>query len=158
MSDRPPLWKCPRCGHQLVGRNMSHSCGVYDLRHHFDGKPPAVRALFDRLARTTRGIGPFKVESQKTRIVFQVRVRFAAVMARRRGLRGHLWLTRPLPGPPVVRVERLLPRCHLHHFLLEREDQIGALVPRLREAYAVGEQKHLDDTPVARRRHMREAR
>jgi Domain of unknown function (DUF5655) len=157
MPDRAPLWRCPECGHELVGRNMSHSCGVYDLDHHFAGKPAAVRALFDRLVARARRLGPFKVESQKTRIVFQVRVRFVAVMPRRHGLRGHLWLTRPAPGAPVVRIERLLPGCSLHHFLVQREDQIEALLPRLREAYAVGEQRHLDGRPRGTRRRPKDA-
>jgi hypothetical protein len=139
-----PLWRCPRCGHEFVGRNMSHSCGVYDLDHHFARRPPAVRALFDRLVKATRSIGPFKVECQKTRIVLQVRVRFAALVPLRKGLRGHLWLTRAVPGPPVVRIEALLPGCHLHHFLLKGREDVEALRARLREAYRVGEQRHLD--------------
>jgi len=151
MPERAPLWRCPRCGHELVGRNMSHSCGVYDLDHHFEGKPRTVRALFDRLVETARGIGPFKVESQKTRIVFQVRVRFLAVTPRRHGLRGHVWLTRAVAGPPVVRIERLMPRCHLHHFLIEREEDVRALRPRMLEAYQVGAQKHLHARTARRR-------
>jgi uncharacterized protein DUF5655 len=144
MRAQPPLWRCPTCGHEFVGRNMSHSCGVYDLDHHFMGKPEGVRALFDRLVATAREVGPFKVESQKTRIVFQVRVRFLAVMARQGGLRGHLWLTRRMPGPPVQRIETLLPGCHLHHFVLRSAADINAAFrARLREAHAVGQQQHL---------------
>jgi hypothetical protein len=136
---------------------MSHSCGVYDLDHHFAGKPAAVRALFDRLVEAARAIGPFKVESQKTRVVFQVRVRFLAVTPRRHGLRGHVWLTRSAPGKPVVRIERLMPRCHLHHFLIEREEDVDALLPRMREAYRVGEQKHLDAARTVPHRRVEEA-
>jgi hypothetical protein len=75
----PPLWVCPRCGHQLAGRNMWHSCGNYDLEHHFEKRPPLVRDLFDRLRAVIEEIGPVTVEPQKTRIVFLVRVRFAGV-------------------------------------------------------------------------------
>jgi uncharacterized protein DUF5655 len=123
---------------------MSHSCGVHDLDHHFAGKPAGVREVFEHLVAAVRAVGPVKVESQKTRIVFQVRVRFVAVTTSRAGLRGHLWLTRRAHGPPVYRIETLLPGCHLHHFLIRREDEIDAgFKARLREAYAVGEQKHL---------------
>lgn len=72
-----PLWQCPRCGHAFVTRNLWHSCGNYTLEHHFRDKPVFVRELFDLLVETVRGFGPFKIELQKTRIVFQVRVRFA---------------------------------------------------------------------------------
>jgi uncharacterized protein DUF5655 len=123
---------------------MSHSCGVYDLEGHFRGKPPAVRKLFDDLVAFLRTVGPFKVEAQKTRIVFQVRVRFAAAVPQKGGLRGHVWLTRPAPGPPVTRIEALLPRCYVHHFLLrEPADLDGRFRARLRAAYAVGRQDHL---------------
>jgi uncharacterized protein DUF5655 len=140
-----PLWRCPRCGHELAGRNMSHSCGVHDLEEHFRGKPPEVRRLFDALVDAVRAFGPFKVEAQKTRIVFQVRVRFVAALPRRTGLGGHFWLTRAAPGPPVTRVEKIPPRSYIHHFRIERVDEIDASMrERLREAYGVGEQRHLE--------------
>jgi uncharacterized protein DUF5655 len=139
-----PLWRCPECGHEFVGRNMSHSCGVYDLDAHFADKPPEVRRLFDALVASLREFGPFKVEAQKTRIVFQVRVRFAGAVPLKSGLRGHFWLTRAAPGPPVTRVEALLPNCYVHTFLLRRPSDLNAsLRARLRRAYAVGKQEHL---------------
>ena len=42
-----PLWKCPRCGHRFVSRNLWHSCVRVRLADHFWGKAPGVRQLFD---------------------------------------------------------------------------------------------------------------
>jgi hypothetical protein len=124
---------------------MSHSCGVHDLEEHFRGKPPEVRRLFDTLVDAVRAFGPFKVEAQKTRIVFQVRVRFVAAVPQKTGLRGHFWLTRPAPGAPVTRIEKLPPRNYVHHFRIKGPDEIDAsLRERLGEAYGVGEQRHLE--------------
>ncbi len=123
---------------------MWHSCGNWQLEDHFRGKPPEVRALFDRLVRLLRRFGPFKIEPQKTRIVFQVRVRFAAAFPLRKGLRGHFWLTRPVPGPPVSRIEKVMARCYVHHFFIDRPEQLDPrLLSLLKEAYAIGRQEHL---------------
>jgi hypothetical protein len=139
-----PLWQCPRCGHEFVTKNLWHSCGNYTLEHHFRGKPAFVRELFDLLVETVRGFGPFKIEPQKTRIVFQVRVRFAGGHPLKSGFRGALWLTRPQPGPPVDRIEKVMERCYVHSFLLRRpEDITPSLVRRLGQAYRIGRQEHL---------------
>jgi len=47
---KPPLWTCPKCGHQFVTRNMSHSCANYPLDYHFAGKDPALRTLPRRVS------------------------------------------------------------------------------------------------------------
>jgi hypothetical protein len=139
-----PLWRCPKCGHEFVTRNLWHSCGNYTLEHHFAGKPPFVRELFDRLVAVVRQFGPFKIEPQKTRIVFQVRVRFAGGHALKSGFRAAFWLTRPRPGPPVDRIEKISDNCYVHSFLLRRpEDLTPALVGKLGEAYRIGGQEHL---------------
>lgn len=36
-----------------------------------------------------------------------------------------------------------MPGGYIHHFLIERADRIEGIMPRLREAYPVGEQRHL---------------
>ena len=56
MTDRPRLWKCQECGREFANRNQSHSCGRHTLAHHFRGKPPAIRALFDGVVAAIRAI------------------------------------------------------------------------------------------------------
>jgi hypothetical protein len=134
-----------------VTRNLWHSGGVYSLEHHFAGKPAFVRELFDRYLEAVRRFGPFKVEPQKTRIVFQVRVRFAGGHALKSGFRGAFWLTEPRPGAPVDRIEKITDGCFVHSFLLRRPEDLNAtLLRRLGQAYRVGCQEHLG--PRARRR------
>jgi hypothetical protein len=134
-----PLWRCPRCGHEFVTRNLWHSCGVYSLDHHFAGKPAFVRELFDRYVEAVRRFGPFKVEPQKTRIVFQVRVRFAGGHALQSGFRGAFWLRQSRPGAPVDRIEKVTEGCYVHSFLLRRPQDLNAtLLRRLAQAYRIG--------------------
>jgi hypothetical protein len=127
---------------------MSHSCARFALAHHFGGKPAFVREIFDHLVDEVRRFGRFKVEAQKTRIVFQVRMRFVAGHPLKSGFRGHLLLLRPMPGAPVDRIERV-GAVYVHNFLLRaKEDVTEALVERLGLAYRIGCQDHPAGRPV----------
>jgi hypothetical protein len=143
-SRRPPLWRCPDCGREFANRNQTHTCGLHDLEHHFAGKPPEIRALFDRVAAMIQGIGPVRVLPEKTRIAFQVRMSFAQLTPKRHWIDGHVVLARRLEHPRFRKVETFSPRNHLHVFRLESMADVDAdLEAWLREAYAVGEQRHL---------------
>lgn len=146
MSTRPPLWRCERCGREFANRNQSHACGRLDLEHHFTNKPAAIRALFDAVVEAIREIGPVEVLAEKTRIAFHVRMSFAQVTPRRAWLDGHVVLARRLESPRFRRIETFSPRNHLHAFRLTTVDDIDEEFRGwLREAYAVGEQKHLGE-------------
>jgi hypothetical protein len=139
-----PLWRCPECGREFANRNQSHSCSDVSLESHFTGKSEKVRKLFDALSALIKKCGPVKVLPEKTRIAFQVRMSFIAVQVRRDYLIGHFVFARRLENPRFTRVETFSPGNHLHAFrldnLAELDNEFAAWV---REAYAVGEQKHL---------------
>jgi hypothetical protein len=144
-SRETPLWRCPACGRCFANLHQSHTCGLHDLDHHFARKPPAVRALFDRLLAEAERLGPVIVLPEKTRIAFQVRMSFLAVMPRRDGLRGHFVLAHRLESPRWLKIETISPRNHVHVFSLTGPEQIDAeFRERLAEAYAVGAQEHLE--------------
>jgi Domain of unknown function (DUF5655) len=141
-----PLWTCPNCGHRFVTANGWHSCGRYRLADHFRGRAPAVRRVFAELAGAVRAIGPATTYAQKTRIVFQVRVRFASVVTRRNWLDLNLWLKRRARHPALRRVERLPPHDYIHTFRLTALGDLDPGLRRLlREAYATGRQAHLGE-------------
>lgn len=137
---KPPLWKCLKCGHKFVTRNLWHSCSRYPLSHHFKDKESIVRELFDKYHEVIESFGPVTVIPQKTRIVFQVRVRFAGAVARKHWLEGALWLKRPAEHPFFFRTEKLNAHDHIYSFRLRRLADLkdGKLVALLREAYKVG--------------------
>jgi Domain of unknown function (DUF5655) len=139
-----PLWICPRCRRRFANRNQSHACGRHDLAHHFRGKAAAIRALFEEVRRAIAACGPVTVLPEKTRIAFQVRMSFAQVSPRQRWLDGHVVLARRLPHPRFRRIDTISPRNHVHHFRLVTPGEIDAEFRGwLREAYAVGAQRHL---------------
>jgi hypothetical protein len=138
------LWQCPKCGNRFVARNLWHSCVRVPLAAHFKGKGPIVRRTFAALLRALQRNGPVAVVSSKTRITFMVRMRFAGVTPRKNSLPGHLLV------PARVRAARLrrgarYGRLQLHPFCLTHPKQIDRAFRRLlAEAYAVGQQKHLE--------------
>ena len=140
-----PLWRCPECGRQFANRNQSHFCGRHDLESHFARKSPAIRALFEAVLAAIERIGPVIVLPEKTRIAFQTRMSFAQVTPRMKWLDGHLVLARRLEHPRFRKVETISARNHVHHFRLTTQADIDPeFVGLLREAYGVGEQRHLD--------------
>ena len=111
---------------------------------HFKGKPPAVRAIFEKLLRVAERNGPITVLAEKTRIAFQVRMSFAAFVIRKNWIDGHVVLARRFEHPRFRRIETFSPRNHLHAFRFERVEEVDAEVSSwLAEAYRVGEQRHL---------------
>jgi hypothetical protein len=140
------LWRCPKCGRRFANRNQTHTCAdLHDLDHHFAGREPIVRELFDRVADAVRSIGPVIILPEKTRIAFQVRMSFAQVTPRKRWLDGHVVLARRLEHPRFRKIETFSPRNHVHVFRLERLGDVDrTFVAWMREAYEVGEQRHLD--------------
>ena len=118
---------------------MSHSCGRYSIEQHFAGKPESTRRLFDDLAALVARLGPSACYAEKTRIVFQNRGRFLAVMPRRHWLACHLWLKRRIPHARYHRIDSLAGRDFVHHFRLARASDLSAgLVAHVRESYGVG--------------------
>lgn len=151
MSDPSPLWRCPDCGRPFASRNQPHSCTAATVEQHLAGKSPHAVALYRRFEALVRGCGPVTLAPARTRIGFQVRMIFAAVSVRRDRLDGHVVLARRLEHPRFRKVESLSPRNHVHHFRLASPDDIDAEVAAwVREAYAVGEQKHLGPGPGPR--------
>jgi hypothetical protein len=139
-----PLWQCPGCKRHFANRNQSHSCGRYDLKTHFDGKPAEIRAIFDAVLDLIQSCGSVIVLPEKTRIAFQVRMSFAQLTPRLRWVDGHVVLARRMEHPRFRRIDTISPRNHVHHFRLSSLSEVDREVEQwLTESYAVGQQRHL---------------
>ena len=143
------MWHCEKCGRDFANRNQLHSCGRYSLDAHFSGKPHEIRCLFDAAVAIITGLGPVRVVPEKTRIAFQVRMSFAQLTPRQAWIDGHVVLARRRPHPRFRRIEMISRRNHVHSFRLTSTADLDAdFVSWLREAYAVGEQRHLRTSGV----------
>jgi uncharacterized protein DUF5655 len=139
------LWRCPRCGRRFANRNQSHACApAFRLSDHYAGRDPAVVATFRALLAAARRSGPVTVLPENTRIAFQVRMSFAAFSLKRHWVDGHVVLARRWESPRFKKIWAVSPRNQVHEFRLRSVDEVDEeVVDWLREAYAVGEQKHL---------------
>ena len=139
-----PLWQCPKCKRKFANRNQSHFCGNHDLEHHFEGKAREVREIYNAVLKAIRRCGPVTVLPEKTRIAFQVRMSFAQLTTRSKWVDGHVVLARRFEQSRFRKIETISPRNHVHHFrLMSVADVDAEFESWLAEAYAVGEQKHL---------------
>ena len=139
------LWQCPKCGENFTTVNQWHSCGRFSLDDLFTGCEPATRRLFDRFVELVESCGPVAIIPQRTRVAFQARMRFAAIIPRKRYLRGHFVLARRREEPFFSRIQRYSRRNYVHEFRLDSEGQLtGVFLDCVQEAYRVGEQRHLD--------------
>jgi|SRR5215470_14933306 len=137
------MWTCKKCGRQFANLHQSHSCLTRPLKEHFRGKSKAL-ALFRHLIRAIKSNGPVTVISSKTRVAFQTRMSFAAIMIRNDFLRGHLVLAERTPDARFFRIQTISPRNHIHEFMLKNPREIDRRFCELiAKAYAVGNQEHL---------------
>jgi uncharacterized protein DUF5655 len=142
MFEPRPLWQCPRCGERFVNANAWHSCGKHTLEALFVGSEPHLAALFETFAARVRACGPVAMIPQKTRVVFQVRIRFAGVYPRKSFLLAGLLLPRRYDDRRFVKIEAYSPRNFGHQFRIASEANLDADFDRwLREAYKMGEKQ-----------------
>lgn len=138
------MWKCTKCNRHFANRNQSHSCLTRPLKEHFLGRKKRAEAIFKELLKTIKSNGPVTIVSSKTRIAFQTRMSFAAIMVRDDFLRGHLVLAERVPDPRFCKIQTISPRNHVHEFILTDPHEIDTRFCELiTKAYAVGNQEHL---------------
>jgi Domain of unknown function (DUF5655) len=140
----PPLWRCPKCGAKLVTANMWHSCGIFSIETLFARSDPRVLTLFKTFERLVRSVGPVILIPQKTRAVFMVRVRFAAVYPRKSSLICSLGLPKRAQHRNLVRFEKYADHFQGHYFRIQEERDFDSAFKKLiRLSYRVGEQRSL---------------
>jgi len=130
---------------QIRQQEQSHFCGNHELEHHFEGKAEEVRDIYETFLKAIKRCGPVTVLPEKTRIAFQVRMSFAQLTTRSKWVDGHVVLARRFEQPRFRKIETISPRNHVHHFRLMSAAEVDEEVEGwLKEAYAVGEQRHLE--------------
>jgi hypothetical protein len=139
-----PLWRCPKCGHWFVTRNLAHSCARYQVVDHLKGKSPQIARLYRKFAALVRRCGPVMISPNKTRIAFMARMRFAGCRMTRDTLHVGFLLNRRLRNRRIRCVEYIPPYYYVHHLPVRTPGELDReLLGWLREAYKMGQQEHL---------------
>lgn len=107
------------------------------LAAHFDGRPPVVREIYDRLVETAKQFGPVRQEAKKTSIHLARRTAFAGIATRRDGVILTLKSATDIRSPRVVRREQASAnRWHLELKLTDPrqvDKQVAAWLARAME-------------------------
>ncbi len=145
MPTAKPLWTCPACGERFVSPRLWHSCGRGSYDALFRRSEPHVRRTFERLARLARACGPVRIYPQKTRVVFQARIRFGGGHPQKSRFVAAFLLP---PGTASPRFSSVLANVSPHYMAcyvpLSRESDVDAEIRRwMRRAYRFGCQEHL---------------
>ncbi|HEX9944784.1 MAG TPA: DUF5655 domain-containing protein [Thermoanaerobaculia bacterium] len=115
---------------------MSEGSSTHTVRQHFDGRSPAVRAIYDRLLAAAKSFGRVREEPKKTSIHLARKTAFAGVATRKNALLLTLKSATDLRSPRVAKREQASAnRWHLEVRLDDPAQVDGELEGWLRSAY-----------------------
>jgi hypothetical protein len=105
-----------------------------------------VLPLFRKFAKMVRACGPVRMIPQKTRVVFQVRVRFAGASPRKSHFLASFALPYRSDDPRFVKIVRYADHFRGHTLRVATEADLDGKVSKwLCEAYRVGAQEWMND-------------
>jgi hypothetical protein len=121
---------------RLPEMHMPKSTSTFSVDDHFDGKEPAMRAVYDRLLTALRKFGPVREEAKKTSIHLVRATALAGVQVRK----AHIVLTvksdRAPKSPRVFKSEQVSANRFHHEVKLSKPAEIDKeLLAWLKVAY-----------------------
>jgi hypothetical protein len=147
-------WTCPHCGRTFARTAQTHVCGTWTVDEHLEGADPRALDLFEGFVAVLESCGPFDFAPTRRQIGLRGPRRiFAGVRLTGRGLEGYLDLPRHVDSPRFRHVSSYTRELSVHHFVLERPDQLDEeFASWIREAHAVGQAREAAPAPAGERR------
>jgi Domain of unknown function (DUF5655) len=105
---------------------MWHSCGKFSFRELFARSDPRVFTVFRKFSRMVRACGRSHMIPQKTRVVFQTRIRFAGATPRKSYLICHFILPRRIGNERFQKIEKYGRRCYGHYLRVKSETDLNS--------------------------------
>jgi hypothetical protein len=110
--------------------------GNPSVQHHFTGKTPGVKGLYDLLLKTVGKFGDFSEDPKKTSIHLNRRTAFAGVATRKDAIILTIKANRDIGSSRILNANRLLRTVwHLEVRLTKPADIDPELISWLKEAY-----------------------
>jgi hypothetical protein len=108
---------------------------IYTVGQHFEGRAPAVRAIYRQITSAAKAVGPFKEEPKKTSIHLARKSAFAGIATRKDALILTIKSAADIRSPRIVKREQASAnRWHLEVRLEKPSDVDRELKAWLREA------------------------
>jgi uncharacterized C2H2 Zn-finger protein len=127
-------WACPRCNRTFRQVNQRHACGVGSAATLLKNRPPALTALYRKLATTVRDFGDVEVVTRDRYALFRTTRIFADLTVMRDALRVVIHLGRKAGAPCFIKIGKVNKRV-LHVALVRTPKDLRAILPFLREAF-----------------------
>ncbi len=147
------MWTCPKCGHDFVNRNQSHSCGNFTFDEFVEGKTAKAISPFNHFLGEYRKIAKFNIHPVKTRVALLTKMRFCSINKLGEDfIDVHFVLTSPYSRASCFhRIDNLGDRFFVHHLRIHKKSDV---TPQVREvmkfAYDVGNRKHVNAKTLPR--------
>lgn len=117
------LWTCPKCKRKFKKRNQSHSCTVYPVAKHLNGKEKAKKLYNALTTQMKKEVGRFRIESLPCCIHFVSTCTFAAVYALRDKIRIHFTLDHKLESPRISRFSQISAKRYMYSIDIKDEGE-----------------------------------
>ena len=139
------FWKCPRCGREFERHNQAHSCKIYPLELHFNGKD-ASKTLYKKLCNEIRKEnGPFKVESLECCIHLVSTSTFAAIKILQNKLQIDFSLNHEIKNKRFIKSLKMSEHRFLYLLEIRNEEEIDdELLNWIKEAKELKQKKNIN--------------
>jgi hypothetical protein len=131
------MWKCPKCKREFLKNNQLHSCVIYPLVKHFEGKKEIARPLFDKLIQSIeKNIGPVKIESLPCCIHLVGGYTFSGVWATKDKINIDFRSDTDIEDPRIIKKLKISVNRIMYYMSLKSEKDIDKkLISWLKTAY-----------------------
>jgi Domain of unknown function (DUF5655) len=131
------MWACPKCGRHFERKGQTHSCRVFPLEQHFEGKATG-KFLYERLKQALeKRLGAFTVDSVECCIHFVHSSTFLAVEIFKDKIRVEFNLNRRMEHERIDKFVQMSANRALYFIDINAEDEIDETLMRwIEEAYS----------------------
>ncbi|HEX8022836.1 DUF5655 domain-containing protein [Mucilaginibacter sp.] len=128
-------WICPKCERELPRPEQSHYCARVSLDSLFEGRPPELMLVFDKLLAEVADWDGVLVGTTPNCIVFTRRLTFLVIRPMKKELDLKFYSKVAHPEKPVLKSVASINKFENHIRIALLDDLRPALFRYLRESY-----------------------
>ncbi len=117
-------WICPKCFRQFKHKISDHSCVKIDVRTHFIGKQPNVKAIYNKLIKEVHKFGYVNVSPVKGSILLKNVSTFMGIRISKRWVSIDFFLPIESIEFPIYKAMRYSKKKVVHFVQLEKPKEV----------------------------------